>query len=773
MKLKPIFRNLRRDGLNSIVIIISLALGMACLNLILLFITREMKADDFQKNHDQVYALQCDDPWAPGPGGKMYYCKYGSAEYMKKNFEQVKDFCRISNSGSQKIEVNDQSYYDKPTIIRTSPNFFSFFSYRLLSGSPETVLESNNNIVISEGLAKKYFGTTDVNGKVITIVNTGKTEHLTISGVFEKPAESTQITFDMVRPVGEDDSRCYVLLSKNSDSRKVENLFKEKKDVIPVIYDGTPGQYYLKSLKDTYFDTNRRISFEVNRNKNDLWISLIIGILIITIAIFNYLGILTNKFLRKIKEYFIRRVNGGSKAGFVLNFMIENTTAVMVSFFISCLLMIIMLPFFNELTRSSLTEGYIFSKGRLLLVFAVPVFIIANTFIYTLYLVFSNISLKNILTTNNSFRVKSIYIPWFNIFQLGGSIALIICSVIIIRQMIYISNKPIGLNKDVIEVKLPGNFADKSVVFKEELMKNSCIENVSVVGASPVLEHYLLLLHYNSGGVDKQYSLSEFSGDANYLSVLGIDLVEGSGFSETLSANQNKCLINQSFAKMFKGQDLIGHGIPGMEDMIIEGIVKDFNYSGLKRHVGPAFISFSEKGSHLLVKPAGNEESQARDVVSEIWKELVPGYPVNTETVGERFEWFHRENKKFISLIGACAFISLFLSMIGLFAVVYQKTRSRTKEIGIRKINGAGISNIMLLINRDFIKWVTIAFIISAPVSWYAMRSWLANYAYKVNISWLIYLTGGIIVMAVTLITVSLESIRAATLNPADTLRYE
>ncbi|HKK42629.1 MAG TPA: ABC transporter permease [Bacteroidales bacterium] len=771
MKLKPLFRNLSRDGLNSIVIIISLALGMACFNLIILFITREMKADDFQKDNDRIYALQCDDPWVPG--GKMYFCKYGSAEYMKKNFARVKDFCRISNSGSQKIEANNHSYYDKPTIIRTSPNFFSFFSYRLLSGSPETVLESNNNIVISEELAKKYFGTTDVNGKVITIVNTGKAEHLTISGVFEKPVESTQITFDMIQPIGEEDSRCYVMLSKNSDSRELENLFKEKKDVIPVIYDGTPGPYYLKSLKDTYFDTLRGRSFEVNRDKNDLWISLVIGILIISIAVFNYLGILTNKFLRRIKEYYIRRVNGGSKAGFVFNFMVENTTVVMLSFFIACLLMIIMLPFFNELTRSSITEGYILRADSLKLLFAVPLFILANTFIYTLYLVFSNVSLKNILTTNNNFRVKSIYIPWFNIFQLGGSIALIICSVIIIRQMIYISNKPIGLNKDVIEVKLPGNFADKSVVFREELMKNSCIDNVSVVGASPVLEHYLLLLHYNSGGVDKQYSPAGFSGDQNYLRVLGIDLQEGSDFSETLSSNKNKCLINQSFASLFKGRDLIGHSVPGMEEMIIIGVVKDFNYSGLKQHVGPAFISFSEKGNHLLVKPENNQEKKALIAVSETWNKLIPGYPVNTETVGERFEWFHRENKKFISLIGACAIISLFLSMMGLFAVVYQKTRSRTKEIGIRKINGAGISNIMVLINRDFIKWVIIAFIISAPVSWYAMRSWLANYAYKVNISWLIYLTGGIIVLLVTLITVSLESIRAATLNPADTLRYE
>jgi len=281
------------------------------------------------------------------------------------------------------------------------------------------------------------------------------------------------------------------------------------------------------------------------------------------------------------------------------------------------------------------------------------------------------------------------------------------------------------------------------------------------------------LLKYQQDGVEKEYSPSGFTGDENYLDVLGIELVDGSGFSETLSANTKKCLINQSFARLFPDQDLIGKGIPGMEDMIVTGIVKDFHYSDLKSKVEPAFISFDDKGWHLLVKPAENREQQARSTISDIWHKLIPDYPLDIESVGDRFEWYHRGNVNFKRLIASCSLISLFLSMIGLFALSYQKTRSRTKEIGIRKINGATIIDILAMINKNFFKWIIIAFIIAVPIAWYAMHKWLESYAYKTDVKWWIFALSGVIVLTISLLTVSWQSWRAATRNPIEALRYE
>ena len=402
----------------------------------------------------------------------------------------------------------------------------------------------------------------------------------------------------------------------------------------------------------------------------------------------------------------------------------------------------------------------------------VLIFVLVITLLFGTYLIRSNLNI-NQLKTDRDQTVRIIQIPLFNIFQLASSIALIICSLIIIRQMNFITQKPIGLNKDVIEIRIPPQYKDKAGAFKDELLKTISINNVSVVGASPLLEHFMVLLKYQQDGVEKEYSLSGFSGDENYLDVLGIELIDGTGFSETLSANTKKCLINQSFARFFPDQDLIGKGIPGMEDMIVTGIVKDFHYSDLKLRVEPALISFDNKGWHLLVKPSDNQVQPARGAISDIWQKLIPDYPLDIESVGDRFEWYHRGNVNFKRLIVSCSLISLFLSMIGLFAVSYQKTRSRTKEIGIRKINGANITEILALINKDFIRWTVIAFIIAVPIAWYAMHKWLENYAYKTDVKWWIFLLSGVIVLAISLLTVSWQSWRAATRNPVEALRYE
>ena len=771
MLLIQLIRSLLRDRLNTLVIIISLAVGIASINLIFLFLNRELRTDGFHKYKDQIYALKCDDPWIPGQ--KMYHCKSGSAEYMKANIAQVEDFCRYNNSNPLKIIINNEEYFDHPQIIGASENFFRFFSYKLLTNNPGTALETASSLVISADLANKYFGKDDPIGKIITLVNRNKTDQMTVTGIFEKSFDNTQINFDMVRLIGDIDSRCYVRLVKDADPKVLEKLFSDKKEMIPVLNTGISGPtYYLEPLQKAYFDTSRELVVENNRDKRDLWIALIIGLMIIGISIFNYLGVLTNKFLGKVKEYYLRRINGSTIRDLIARFMIENSIIVAISFLIGLFLMLDALPFFNTLINSYITNTFIRQPEQIAILIGVLVFVLLITLFFGSYLIHSNLNI-NLLKTDQDQTVRSIQIPLFNIFQLASSIALIICSLIIISQMNFITQKPIGLNKDVIEIRIPPQYKDKAGAFKDELIKSISVNSVSVVGASPLLEHFLVLLKYQQDGVEKEYSPSGFSGDENYLDVLGIELIDGTGFSETISANTKKCLINQSFAGLFPDQDLIGKGIPGMEDMIVTGIVKDFHYSDLKSRVEPAFISFDNKGFHLLVKPSDNRAQPARSAISDIWQKLIPDYPLDIESVGDRFEWYHRGNVNFKRLIASCSLISLFLSMIGLFAVSYQKTRSRTKEIGIRKINGANIIDILAMINKDFIRWTVIAFIIAVPVAWYAMNKWLESYAYKTDVKWWIFALSGIIVLTISLLTVSWQSWKAATKNPVEALRYE
>ena len=770
IKLNIIFRNIVKQKLNSGIIIISLTIGMACVNLIAMFISRELNTDAFQTSKDRIYALNCDDPWIKG--AKMYYCRYGSAEFMKANFAQAEDFCRINSAAALKIVVHNETFIDQTKIIAASKTFFEFFTYNLLTNNPKTVLTTGNDLVISEELAKKYFGTADAVGQIITLVNRNNEEKMVITGIFRKPVEKSQISFDMVRLIKEQDGRCYLRLTRDADPKELERLFEASKTVIPVINTGTPGQYYLVPFRDAYFDTSRGWAVEASRDKRDLWIALVIALMIIGIASFNYLGLINNILLEKNKEYVVRMINGSSKSGIILNFMTENLIIIGISFVLSWFLMLWAAPFFNMLTAADITPGFVLQIKQILILCGVVVLLLLITFFFALYRIRSNVNI-NILKSTVQLTGKRFRLPAFNIFQMASSIVLIICSMVILKQINYVTNKPIGLDKHVIEIKIPGSLQKKTSVFKEELLKNPSIDQVSITGASPVLEHFLLLLKYEEDGVNKQYTPAGFSGDENFLSTLGIELIKGEDFSGNPAADKTKCLINETLARLFSDQNLLGKGLPGMENKIVTGIVKDFNYSDLKKIVEPGFISYDTSGSHLMVKAAENRVVQAKELITQIWGQLIPDYPVNMETIGERFEWLHRENRNYIWLIGSCCFISLFLSMIGLFAVSFQSSRSRTKEIGIRKINGARVTDILSMLNKDFVLWVAIAFVIAFPLAWYGMRRWLESFAYRTELSWWIFALAGLLALGIALLTVSWQSWRAATRNPVEALRYE
>jgi putative ABC transport system permease protein len=769
MKVRQLLRRLFRDPLNTSVIIISIALGLACVNPLVLFINRELHTDNFQKNSDRIYLLKCDDPF--NKGSKMFSVRLGAAEYMKANFSQVEDFCRIKKTGASKVMANGQTYSDNPVVFEASANFFNLFSYELLTNNQNSVLETKKDIAISDELALKYFGNSLPVGQILTLINGNTKSDYIVKGIFKKPKVNTQLHFDMVKYANESERFAFLLLKKNTDPAELENILSENKEKIPNFNDGTTGRYYLEHFRQAYFDRTQSASLGPVRDKSDLWIALIIGIMIISVASFNYLGLINNKLLYKSSEFYVRRINGGSRLSLIANFMIECFLILVVAFILSFEIISWILPFFNGLIDSNIELRSFFQADQLLIMAALIVLLLFTTFLFSLKKIGNQtISLKSNVWINN--RGKIIQIPVFNIIQLAVTLILLVCSLTIIKQMKFISNKEIGLDKDIVEIKLPYQY-NKAIVFKEEILKNPAVAMVSVTPASPLLEHIVVSFHYTDNGVEKQYTPAIFKGDENFISTLGIKLTEGRNFSGNSTSDNKNCIINQSLAAKFPGSYLIGTKLPGDIDLTIIGIVRDFHYSSLKDVIAPGIISFDNTGNHLLVRPSVNQSAAMEQSIRETWQKLVPDYPLNTESVRERFEWYHRDNKNYAKLIGSCCFISLFLSMIGLFAISYSSGKNRTKETGIRKINGATIFQVMSLLNRDFIRWVMIAFVIASPIAFYVMRKWLQNFAYKAELSWWIFAAAGIIAAGIALITISWQSFKTAAKNPVESLRYE
>jgi putative ABC transport system permease protein len=770
VRINQIIRGFVRNPLNSLIIIISLAIGMACTNIIILFISRELNTDNFQKNRDRIYLLKCDDPF--NKGALLSKCRKGGAEYIRENFSQVEDFCRIRYGRAQKVQADNQIYSDNLSVFETSANFFNIFSYKLLTDNANTVLATKDDIAISEELAQKYFGEKLPVGRILTIINDNTKTDFIVKGIFKKPVENTQFRFDIVKLAEDTERYAFLLLKNNADPAGLEKLFTEAKDKIPVFHDGTPGRYYLKSFKETYFDTSEYSLLGNKRDKSDIWIAMIIGLMIICVASVNYLGLINNKLYDKTSEFYIRRINGGSRTRIIADFMIENLIVIVIAFLISLEVISWIIPLFNDLTGSGIDVTYLTRPDSLMIMLSVVLFLLLATLLFSAKkLNKQTISSTHKVTIDKGGKI--VKIPAFNIFQLIVTIVLAICSVTILKQISYITNKEIGLNKDVIEVKIPENYASQAGVFKEELLKYSSVASISVTTASPLLEWILASFHYTENGEDRQYSPNIFRGDENFISTLGLTLSGGRDFSGNMNSDKNNCIINESLARYFSGRNLIGEKLPGNENLTVIGKVKDFHCSGLKDAISPGVIIFDNSGSHLLVMPSAGQSQSVRNSISEIWQKLIPDFPLNIESVKERYEWYHRAEINFAKLIVSCCLISLFLSMIGLFAISFHSSRKRTKEIGIRKINGATIFGVLTLLNRDFLRWLIIAFVIASPIAWYIMHRWLQGFAYRTELSWLIFGLSGILAFGITLLTVSWQSWRAATRNPVDSLRYE
>ncbi|HEY5122899.1 MAG TPA: ABC transporter permease, partial [Ignavibacteria bacterium] len=692
MKLNQIFRSLFRNPLNSLIIIISLAIGMACTNLIMLFITRELNTDSFQQNRDRIYLLKCDNPYEKG--SQMSNCKKGGAEYIKENFSQVEEFCRIRFTKAQKVMIGNQIYSDNLAVFETSATFFTVFSYKLLTNNPNSVLTTKDDIVISEDLAQKYFGESLPVSRIITIINDNIKTDFIIKGIFRKPVENSQFNFDMVKLSENTERYAFLLLKNNTDPAKLEKLFAEEKDKIPVINDGTPGKYYLKSFKQTYFDTSEYSLLGNKREKSDILIAMIIGLMIICVASVNYLGLINNKLYDKTPEFYIRRINGGSTASLIFDFIIENLIIIAIAFVISLEVISWIIPLFNDLTESQIDVTYFTRPDSFLFMSYVVFSLLFVTLIFSVYKI-NNQKISSTRKVMIDKEGKIIKIPAFNIFQLIVTIVLLICSITILKQINYITKKEIGINKDVIEIKIPSLYESQTKIFKEDLLKNPSVASISVTTASPLLEWIQTSFQYKENGEDKQYSPKIFRGDEAFISALGIVLTEGREFSGNISADKNNCIINESLARYFFGRNLIGEKLPGYEKLTVIGIVKDFNCSGAKDPISPGVIIFDNSGNHLLVRPAFGQSQSVKNSISETWQKLIPDFPVNIESVKERYDWYHIKETNFAKLIVSCCLISLFLSMIGLFAISFHSSRNRTKELGIRKINGATVIGVI------------------------------------------------------------------------------
>jgi putative ABC transport system permease protein len=716
---------------------------------------------------------------------------------FKRSFPSVVDFARTFKYN--RILAYKDKVFDEKRFLYADSAFFNIFSFPLQKGSATEALNGPRRIVISESMARKYFGDEDPMGKTLRVANS---EDYTVTGVMRDIPENSQLRFDFVASFSSLDVSAteewwtandvtFLLLNRpdqiNQLQQQVTAYMKTKEVRQQARTEGSDYlTYHLEPLKSVHL-YSALDGWEPNGNITYIYILGAIALLILVIACVNYTNLATAQSAGRSGEIGIRKVLGAKPWQLFGQYLGESTLLTLIALLLAIAVSVELLPLFNQLSDKTLHASVLFQPVTLmsLLLLGISVSLLAGA--YPAF-VLSNLKLINILKSGFGFSTSGKGLrKTLIVFQFVISVFLMISTIVILQQLSYIQHKKLGYDKDHIIV-LP---VDYQMHKDYESIKKAIAlspEVLSVGGAneSPVFVHWGDGIQVNGGTQKKNLSISCIPADLDFVKTLGIQIIEGSGFSPAdmylMDTNNNyknyrySFLLNESAVRAlgWKSRESIGRtvekGFPGT----VKGVVKDFHFSSLHQAIGPLLIFLDTQYIHsLFVKVTGNDIPGTLKYLQTVWKERVPHRPFEYHFLDEDYNALYKVESRTGQLFGIFAATAILLACLGLFALAAFTTVQRTKEIGIRKVLGASLWSLAGLLSADFLKLVAIASLIAIPLAWWAMQQWLLDFAYRIDINWWVFAAAAMLALLIALATVSVQAIRAGLANPIKSLRTE
>ncbi len=800
--LKTSFRNFLRFKGNTVINIAGLAIGISVFFLIYQYVAFELSYDGFNKNADRIYRIR-DDRIYSDKHDKSAGCPPALAPTLKKEFPEVIEAARLRGTDVTFIDREKNVTENVEKVFYTEPSFLKMFSFPLVEGSKGDVLNEPYNIIISESFAQKYFGHDDPVNKEITLINEYGNHNYRITGVFKDVPPNSHVKFDMLISYktlitqnkqaeyywGWNAFNTYVLLAPGTNPKKLEAKFPA---MIEKYKDYGPSYkrvYILQPLKDIHLYSHLRFEPEVNGSAETVKFLSIIALFVLLLAWVNYINLSASRSLIRAKEVGIRKVLGSNRLSLIKQFLTESFILNMAALIIALMIDELVLPYFNNLTGKPLSiellkQNWIPLAGM----FA------ACTFLSGIYpaLVISSFSPLTVFKVKTG-RISNGRIDLRKglvIFQFAVSILLIASTVIVYQQLSFMQNKDLGINIDrILVLKAPlgkeSSFSS-STNFKNAL---SAVPGIKIVCASASIPGK----GYSnaSSGVRKFGSRPEdgsqglfIDADENYFKLYKVPLVAGRYFTEESRFNL-EIILNEKAVKFygFKNPEdainkkLVFDGFDGQSIKIV-GVTKDYHQESLKNPVLPViFNPINARDLNLVkyfsVKINGKNIKQIIAKVKNKWDEIYPDQPFEYNFLDDVFNSQYKSDRQFGEVFGLFSFLAIVISCLGLFGLASFTNLQRTKEIGIRKVVGASMYNILFMLIKDFTKWVLVANLIAWPVAYFLMNKWLEDFAYKINISLWVFVFSGGVALLIALITVSFQAIKSAAANPVESLRYE
>ncbi|MBO9202501.1 MULTISPECIES: ABC transporter permease [Niastella] len=784
-------KNCRKQKMFSVINVLGLTVGIVCCLMIFLFIMNEFSYDRFHKNGEHIYRVMRRSHMN-GDLRNIPYLAPPYAKALKNDYpDAIQQAVRIFPDNDL-VTYNNISFNEKKVFLADN-NFFQFFSFRLLKGNPATVLKDPNSIVMTASTAKKYFGKEDPIGKVISF---NKKTQRTVTGIAEDVPANSHLEFDIVVPTANWENTpffnqwtnngvfVYVQLNPAVQPTHLMKLF-------PAFMERYLGEWYrkmgfkndliLQPLHGIYFDTDSPFDHEVKHgSKKMVYIFMSIAILILVIACINFMNLSTARATDRSKEVGVRKVMGAVRTQLAWQFIFESLLFATVAAISALLLLQLIMPAYTGFLGYTLPAYwtnpwiYVFTVGVILVIG-----LLAGSYPALMLSSFSPIeSLKGKLKTG---KQGTFFREALVVFQFGISVLLTVCVAVVMKQMHFVRNTDLGFSKEQSMIVRLDNGAiwDKKIQFKTQAQADPAVAAVSLMSGEPGGFHDNYSFEAEGHPGEKLMFNTEFA-DFEYVKTLGLKIIAGRDFSPAfITDSTSAVLINRTAAVQlgYTPQQAVGKwiNVTGVKERrTIVGVVEDYHFTSLKTEIAPLVISTQKDDRRLVLIRLNTDNIPAAVArIKKLYDVAAPDYPFAFDFLDERFNKLYKAEIKQESLLSIFSIIAIGIACLGLFGLASYTAIKRTKEIGVRKVLGSSVENIVLLLSKDLLKPVLLGTVIAIPVGFFVMQNWLQNFAYRTTIHWWLFLVAATVAVFIALLTVSVQAINAALVNPVKSLRTD
>jgi predicted permease len=781
--LKIALRNIKRHKGYSFINITGLAIGLACCLLITIWVLDELSYDRFHENASDLYRVEENQYYSSG----VYHVNvtpYPLAPALKKDIPEIIEATRYIWSRNILIRYGEKSFFEDD-ICFVDPSFFHMFTFPFIKGDRNTALNDPDSIVITEKMAEKYFSGEESIGKVLSLSNK---YDFKITGITKNVPHNSYLRFNMVIPyeflrkIGRTDENMgrnailtFVQLPKNMPVQQVNDKIRGFiKKHVPASRTELELAPYTGIHLHEFFGYGK----EMGAIKY-VYIFSVIALFVLLIACINFMTLSTARSANRAKEVGLRKVVGAVKGHIIRQFYGESVIYAFIALVFAIIIVVLLFPAFNNLSGKELTLADSLNWSILISLISITLFtgLVAGSYPALFLSAFQPV--KVLKGTHKSGAASSVFRRILVVIQFALSVFLIIGTAVVYSQLNYMKNREIGYDKEhLVYLLMRGETRKSYSSLKNELLKDPRILGVTASSESPSN------IGSNSAGAEwdgkdpeQSVLIGMNSVDFDFIETLRIELKEGRGFSKDFKTDETEAfIINEEVAKFMGKESIVGENFSfvGREGKII-GVMKNFHYQSIRNKIEPLaiYIGSPENLYFTLIRIPPESIPASLSFIEDTWQKINPSYPFEYRFLDEDFDRYYRAEERMGGLLKYFSILAVFIACLGLFGLASFTAEQRTKEIGIRKVLGARVSQITILLCKEFLMLVLLANVIAWPVAYFVMRGWLQNYAYRTSLGLLVFAAAMVTALIVAIISVSFQAIRAAVANPADSLRYE